>query len=155
MIYKSIILFLSFCLFSCASTESSEKKVTDQICIVTENNCEPIEGFDKYRPISRSQPLYPKRALKDKIMGRVTLEFNIGVDGKPKDIKVVESTNTQFTKSAIDALNTFVYRTIEFEGEKVELRGKRHNFTYKIEGNRHWATDTMQRILKSPPKRIR
>ncbi|MBN2772021.1 MAG: energy transducer TonB [Spirochaetes bacterium] len=44
---------------------------------------------------------YPKRAKKDKIEGKVIVDFLIDIDGKAKDIKIIQSAGEELDKEAI------------------------------------------------------
>ena len=62
-------------------------------------------NFDAAVPIVRQPPQYPRQAALDGIEGYVTLFFFVDENGRPRDIKVVDSDPIGiFEQSAIQAL---------------------------------------------------
>lgn len=74
-------------------------------------------------PISRVNPIYPKRAKMLKKQGYVKLEFTITTTGSVKDVKVVEANPKDiFNASAKRALLKWKFRPKLDEGQAVEQR---------------------------------
>ncbi|HEY8554506.1 MAG TPA: energy transducer TonB [Burkholderiales bacterium] len=72
----------------------------------------------RYRP-----PQYPPDAQRDNVEGWVTLEFIVGLDGRPRDIVVAESEPPgRFEAAAIEAVEDYVYAPYELDGRMYERR---------------------------------
>lgn len=72
----------------------------------------------EYRP-----PLYPPDAQRDNVEGWVTLEFIVGLDGRPRDIVVAESEPPgRFEAAAIAAVEDYRYAPYELDGRMYERR---------------------------------
>ncbi|HET8635784.1 MAG TPA: TonB family protein [Acidobacteriaceae bacterium] len=85
----------------------------------------PPNGAIPIKPIA---PQYPEKAMKNGVEGRVTLEFTIASNGKPKDIEVLRSSPAGvFDKAAIKALS---HSTFEPASGKAGPKATRATFTY-------------------------
>jgi TonB family protein len=56
----------------------------------------------KPRNLRVVEPAFPKGALKDKIEGRVDIEFSYDIDGRPKNYKIINSEPTKEFGEAVD-----------------------------------------------------
>jgi TonB family protein len=77
----------------------------------------------------------PKRTKGDSpqgkrgLSGSVLVEFTVGIDGKPEDIKVVESGGAPLDEAVIKAVRTYRYQPATSHGVKVRvLQRARFNF---------------------------
>ena len=76
-------------------------------------------------------PLYPRRAAIKSIEGYVTFGFDIDADGKPKNIRVIESVPTGvFDDVGMDSLQQSRFEVPQIDGEKV--RQKNMQYTYEF-----------------------
>lgn len=79
-------------------------------------------------PITPVQPAYPEKAQKNHVEGRVTLEFTVAPDGKPKDIKVLTSNPPDvFDETAIKALSQSTFKPASGENGS---KATKATFTY-------------------------
>ncbi len=95
------------------------------------------DGFfsdGEYMPIVQVAPNYPRRAQMRGLEGYVTLEFTVTRQGTVRDPRVIESSNTVFDSSAIDAVMRFRYRPRVIDGEPVDVPGVRFRITFQLEG---------------------
>ena len=68
-------------------------------------------------------PVYPRRALQRNITGRVKVEFTVGVDGRTREIEVVESNQGGlFDRSALRAISEWEYEPRVVRGQPVAQR---------------------------------
>ncbi|MEO0574228.1 MAG: energy transducer TonB [Pseudomonadota bacterium] len=67
-------------------------------------------------------PNYPRNALRRNLTGRVKVEFNVGLDGVPTEIEVVETTSAVFNRSAVQAVSEWRYEPREIRGQSVVQR---------------------------------
>lgn len=66
--------------------------------------------------------LYPKSAQRRSIEGEVTIEFNVGIDGKVSSAFIVEANPPgRFDSSALRYVNSFVYEPYRLNGTPVEV----------------------------------
>lgn len=68
-------------------------------------------------------PVYPQRAVRRGITGRVKVEFTVAVDGSTRDIEVVESSSGGvFDRASIRAISEWRYEPREVRGQAVAQR---------------------------------
>jgi TonB family protein len=65
-------------------------------------------------------PEYPERARKEHVRGSVTLQMVVGVDGLPRDIKVVRS-NSYLDDAATGAVKTWRFSPATKGGQPVSV----------------------------------
>ncbi len=83
--------------------------------------------------LKKADPNYPKRARERGIEGYVALEFSIGVDGKAKDVKVVESEPTgTFDRAGMRAVMKTRFQTCMVDSEPVEIAKAYLKFHFKL-----------------------
>ena len=72
--------------------------------------------------ISAGRFLYPKSAQRRNIEGEVTIEFNVGIDGRVSSAFIVEANPPgRFDSSALRYVNSFVYEPYRQNGTPVEV----------------------------------
>lgn len=62
---------------------------------------EPLQGYPALYEYFSSQLVYPKEALHDSIQGIETISLVINIEGKPEQIRIVQSLGEPFEKEAI------------------------------------------------------
>jgi TonB family protein len=65
------------------------------------------------------QPEYPAAAKKEKLEGRVTVEFVVGLDGLVSQAQVTDSTNDVFNEAALAAVRRWTFTPALEEGKPV------------------------------------
>lgn len=84
-------------------------------------------------PMIRISPEYPSRAARLGQEGYVIMGFSIDKNGKPIDIKVVESEGGKaFEESAMEALQKWRYRPALKGGKPVRFDGLKTQLTFKL-----------------------
>ena len=74
--------------------------------------------------LSASRFLYPVSAQRRGIEGNVTIEYVVGIDGRVASAHIVESKPPgRFDKSALDYVNSFVFKPHRQNGTPVEVKG--------------------------------
>ncbi|MDF3130663.1 energy transducer TonB [Kiritimatiellaeota bacterium B1221] len=83
-----------------------------------------ISDLDKPpRPLVRVNPVYPPRARMRKIEGFVTVEFVVGVDGKVRDVQVVQAEPGAIFDAAVErALRGWRFEPGVYQGRAVDAR---------------------------------
>ena len=72
--------------------------------------------------ISAGRFLYPKSAQRRNIEGAVTIEFNVGIDGRVSSAFIVEANPPgRFDSSALRYVNSFLYEPYRQNGTPVEV----------------------------------
>ena len=64
-------------------------------------------------PLQTVVPVYPEKALRDRIQGEVEVCFNVDRDGRTLRIAVRKSTHSMFEKPAIAAVKASSYHPLE------------------------------------------
>ena len=73
--------------------------------------------------LSSGRFLYPKSAQRRSIEGEVTIEFNVGIDGKVSSAFIVEANPPgRFDSSALRYVNSFVYEPYRLNGTPAEVK---------------------------------
>ncbi|MBN1424382.1 energy transducer TonB [Candidatus Fermentibacteria bacterium] len=76
------------------------------------------------RPVITKQvsPVYPRAAEAAGISGTVEVEFEVGIDGRARDFKVVKSLGAGCDESAVDALKQWEFKPATQGGKPVPVR---------------------------------
>jgi periplasmic protein TonB len=84
----------------------------------------PVAYTQPLTPVSQVPPMYPRRAMLDKISGWVRLEFIINEDGTVRDIQVVEADPRRgiFDHEASRALSRWKFHPQTVDGKPVPAR---------------------------------
>jgi protein TonB len=70
--------------------------------------------------IRRVEPVYPAIARQTRVAGVVRLEGVIGIDGRIRELKVLEG-NPLLVKAAVDAVSQWLYEPTTLNGDPVEV----------------------------------
>lgn len=73
-------------------------------------------------PVSQTAPEYPGELSSSGKMGRVTVAFTVGKDGRVRDPRVRLSSNPAFRQPAIDAILKWVFKPGKLDGQPVAVR---------------------------------
>ena len=83
--------------------------------------------------VSSGRFLYPKSAQRRSIEGEVTIEFNVGIDGKVSSAFIVEANPPgRFDSSALRYVNSFVYEPYRLNGTPVEVERIRVRIPFRL-----------------------
>ena len=86
----------------------------------------------KYYPIVKWAPIYPSSAENNKIEGWATVIYDVDEKGRPRNIKIHESSNEVFNKAAKRAAKKFRYLPARKNGEFVLSKGVKNKFSFKL-----------------------
>ena len=78
-------------------------------------------------------PRYPDRAAQLGLCGDVVIRYDIGADGVPLNIAIVESSNRLFNKSAISAIERARFKPDSSSGKPIALLNKHEKITYRLD----------------------
>lgn len=92
-------------------------------------------GGGDYLPIVKVAPIYPQRALVHGIEGYCIVQYTVTRQGTVRDPVVIEDecSDAVFRDASIQAALKFKYKPRVIDGQAVEVRGVRNQFTYVIE----------------------
>lgn len=72
-------------------------------------------------PISSPAPSYPRRAMQRRETGTVRVQVQVGLDGRPSDVRVLESSESRdLDRAALDAVRKWRFRPAQRNGQPVE-----------------------------------
>ena len=109
----SLTLLLTFSLSSTAGMSTKTSNVEPEASLV---------------PVKTVAPGYPRKAAVEKITGEVKLSFVVTVEGKVKDVKVIDSKPGKiFNREAVKAMKKWTFEPLE-----VETRGTQ-TLTFALE----------------------
>ncbi|HZY80579.1 MAG TPA: TonB family protein [Cyclobacteriaceae bacterium] len=84
---------------------------------------EPLNGYPELYAYFQKQLRYPIEALKDSIEGIVSVSFVINKDGKPEQIKILDSLGTPFDNEAIRVIEGMAaWKPASMNGKPVPAR---------------------------------
>lgn len=73
--------------------------------------------------LTHVEPIWPAKAVDNKIEGSVTMSFSINTDGSVDNLKIIESTpNGMFEKSSITALSQWKYAELDKPLHEIKTR---------------------------------
>ena len=93
------------------------------------------DGFSdgEYLPITKVQPIYPRRALTRGVEGFVLLEFVVTETGSVQDPVVLDAQPPGvFNRAAIQAALKFKYKPKIVNGEPVAVSGVKNKITFEL-----------------------
>jgi len=102
-----------------AGRPGSDRPETGQDGVYTPGN-----GVSRPVRISGPQPGYSEAARKGLISGSVLAELIVGVDGIPRDIRIVRSLEPGLDQNAIEALSQWRFRPGQLDGKPVPVRAR-------------------------------
>lgn len=111
-------LILIIILSSCANTKNDSVNNSSGIW----TDIKPISGPT---PIIKITPRYPDDLIQRNLSGIVRLEFIVGEDGKPTNIKSVNNTDNELLQEATYTLSKNVYHP-KYSGDKVVVEAVFH-----------------------------
>ncbi len=89
------------------------------------NEAEDSTPSDFDRPprlLSKSDPVYPDLLRRSGVSGYVEMEWQIGVDGRAKDINVLSSSRYEFEIPAVEAVKRWRFKPAEKDGNTVAAK---------------------------------
>lgn len=89
----------------------------------------------EFLPIVKVAPIYPPRALSNRIEGNCTVVYTVTINGSTRDVKVVEDmcTHKAFYRASVEAAEKFKYKPRVIDGEPVEVHDVHNRFIYEID----------------------
>ena len=90
--------------------------------------------------VSGPDPVYPPDAKSAAIEGQVTLRYDINVDGRVFNLRVVEAEpEGVFEKAALEALSQWRFRPPVVDGRNVALRDRVSTLEFRLGGSDAYA----------------
>ncbi|UJJ31458.1 energy transducer TonB [Halopseudomonas maritima] len=88
----------------------------------------------QYRPISKPEPDYPRRALAQKLEGDCTVEYDVTASGHVDNPRLVAGAcdNPLFARPSLAAAKDFIYQPRLVDGQPVTVAGVRNTFRYRL-----------------------
>jgi len=84
---------------------------------------EPLAAFDTPpQLLSKIEPLYPDLLRQSNVSGFVELEWEIGVDGKARNVNVMSSSRSEFELPAKEAVQRWRFRPAQKDGRPVPAK---------------------------------
>lgn len=94
-------------------------------------------GFSRTRevaPLARINPIYPPRAERRGIEGRVRIAFTISEDGSVVDARVIEADPPRvFDRAALSAVSKWRYQPQIIEGQAIRRTGVEVTIEFRLE----------------------
>lgn len=106
------------------STDNNASKAPAQLTV----SAEEMSG----NLLTKSIPIYPPEAKKNKIQGKVVLNAVIGTDGRMESVRVLSGPD-ELQQSALDAVRQWTYKPYFLNGQPVEVETI-INIIYSLKG---------------------
>jgi len=102
------------------------KRISEDL-VMTEESVDSMP-----EPIQQSGPRYPPRSRARNVEGYVKVSFVVGIDGRVKNAKVVESKPLgEFDQAALVAVKSWQFRPATYQGREVEMAASQ-KFTFAL-----------------------
>ena len=116
-----------------AQNDGKEVPRDEQSSSATKSKPRPDVETGMGLPIVKVAPIYPRRALKERIEGHVLLEFVVTETGDVRDAVVLEAKpNGVFEQAALKAAAKFKYKPRTVDGKPVETPGVRNRISFEV-----------------------
>lgn len=90
--------------------------------------------YDRYLPIIKVAPIYPQKALEDKVEGYCEISYTVLKTGSVGDLRVMEcSPEGYFEEASLAATQKFKYKPRVEKGDPVDTPGVSNRFTFELE----------------------
>jgi TonB family protein len=89
----------------------------------------------EYLPIVKVQPIYPQRALRDRIEGHVIVSFTVTTTGETDNVRVVESSSPIFDTAAIESAKKYKYKPRIVDGKPVAVDGVETRIEFTLQND--------------------
>ncbi len=100
----SIGMFLAISIVAQAQENSGKIKAGFGLTVVQEQ-AEFPGGNDSLQAFLKRNLVYPEKAKKEKVSGKVYVSFNVYVDGKIEDAKIISGVNPELDNEALRVVN--------------------------------------------------
>lgn len=92
----------------------------------------PRSSITNLTPIERNNPKYPTNAHRKGLEGYVILKFDLGKDGKTKNIRLIETTHDIFVRNALIAASKYLYETPMQGDNPIEVKNIRVRIVFAL-----------------------
>ncbi|MBD3648210.1 MAG: TonB family protein [Pseudomonadales bacterium] len=92
----------------------------------------PPDPDEKYLPIYKEMPRFPRRALDRRLSGWAVVEFTVDDAGFTRDHEIVESSDTIFEDAALTSAKSFRYAPRFENGKPVATHGVQNKVTFEV-----------------------
>jgi len=104
--------------------------------------------------LKKVEAKYPEKAYREKIEGQVVVAVLVDVDGKPKDVRVVKTSNEIFNDAAMEAAKQWLFGPAILNKKPVKFWFQ-IPISFKLEKNGSFVpADTLIKITKPDSKKI-
>ncbi len=106
-----------------ANSGPGKTVLEDAEAVANTGESESERNFDvPPRLLSKVEPLYPDLLRQNNTSGYVELEWQIGLDGRVRDISVADSSHPEFEQPAMEAVQRWRFRPARKDGSPVTAR---------------------------------
>ena len=151
---KKLLLLLSLLLATNASAHSGDTGEHMHIF----SQCETKEKIDILNkppvPLKLTAPKFPRRAQVRGIEGKVLVEYDVDVEGRVINPKVIWSEHEVFDSSALKSVSSWVFKPALENGKPILSKGRIHTLTFLMQGSENTlnlgiAFDTIVREVQT------
>jgi protein TonB len=111
--------------------ETASKSKDIQDTVQSASNAETF-SVERYKPIEKQAPDYPRGALRKGLEGDCTVRYTVNSKGMVESPEVVANCHPLFKKPSLEAAKTFRYKPRVVNGQAVAVQNVHNTFEYRI-----------------------
>lgn len=111
--------------------ETASKSTDMQDTVQNTRNTEAF-SVERYKPIEKQAPDYPRGALRKGLEGDCTVRYTVNSKGMVESPEVVANCHPLFKKPSLEAAKTFRYKPRIVNGQAVAVQNIHNTFEYRI-----------------------
>jgi protein TonB len=111
--------------------ETASKSTDIRDTVQSTNNTEAF-SVERYKPIEKQAPEYPRGALRKGLEGDCTVRYTVNTKGEVESPEVLANCHPLFKKPSLEAAKTFRYSPRMVNGNAVAVNNVHNTFEYRI-----------------------
>lgn len=115
-----------------AKAVEAASKSTDTQDTVQKASASEAFSVERYKPIEKQAPVYPRGALRQGLEGDCTVRYTVNTRGEVESPEVLANCHPLFKKPSLEAAKTFRYSPRMVNGQAVAVQNVHNTFEYRI-----------------------
>lgn len=115
-----------------AKAVETASKSTDRQDTVQQASASETFSVERYKPIEKQAPDYPRGALRKGLQGDCTVRYSVNTRGEVESPEVLGDCHPLFKKPSLEAAKTFRYSPRMVNGKAVAVQNVHNTFEYRL-----------------------
>ena len=111
--------------------ETASRSTDMQDSVQSTSNTEAF-SVERYKPIEKQAPDYPRGALRKGLEGDCTVRYTVNTKGEVESPEVLANCHPLFKNTSLEAAKTFRYKPRMVNGQPVAVQNVHNTFEYRI-----------------------